>query len=96
VLVPAAWEQALQEILREAVTNAVDHGRAHTVTVRLRNTDGICLDIIDDGDGFDPSQPRADSSFGLISMRERTESLGGEFTLTSQPGRGTSVQILLP
>jgi signal transduction histidine kinase len=96
LVVPAAWEQALPRIMREAVANAVRHGHARTVTVHLRDADGIRLRVTDDGDGFDPAQPRSESSFGLIGMRERTEALGGEFKLSSQPGRGTSVEILLP
>jgi signal transduction histidine kinase len=95
VVAPAAWEHALQELVREAVANAVRHGRARTVTVQLRDADGISLRIIDDGDGFDPSGPRARSGMGLISMRERIESLGGDFKLTSEPGRRTCVEILL-
>ena len=96
VAVPDAWAQALPRILREAVTNAIQHGHARTVTVHLRDADGIWLRVADDGDGFDPSQPRAGSSFGLLGIREQTETLGGEFTLSSEPGRGTSVEILLP
>jgi hypothetical protein len=47
------------------------------------------------GRGFDPGHPRSQGSFGLIGMRERTELLGGEFRLSSQPGVGTSVEIIL-
>jgi signal transduction histidine kinase len=96
VVVPPAWEHALPRILREAVANAVHHGQARTVAVYLRDADGIWLRVTDDGVGFDTSQPPSESSFGLISIREQTESLGGEFKLTSEPGRGTSVEIVLP
>jgi signal transduction histidine kinase len=96
VVVPPAWEHALPRILREAVANAVHHGRARTVTVYLRDADGVWLRVTDDGDGFDTAQAPSESSFGLISMREQAESLGGEFKLTSEPGRGTSVEIVLP
>jgi signal transduction histidine kinase len=96
VVVPDAWAQALPRIAREAVANAVQHGRPRTVTVHLRDANGIRLRVTDDGNGFDPSEPRIASSSGLIGMRERTESLGGEFKLSSEPGRGTSVEILLP
>jgi signal transduction histidine kinase len=95
VAVPPAWEQALPRIAREAVLNAVRHGHAQTVTMQLRDGDGIWLRITDDGRGFDPSHPRSQGSFGLIGMRERTESLGGEFRLSSQPGVGTSVEIIV-
>jgi signal transduction histidine kinase len=96
VTAPASWEQALQDFVREAVTNAIRHGHARNITVRLEDADGIVLRIIDDGRGFDVSSPRADASFGLLGMRERTESLGGEFALTSERGRGTSIEIRLP
>jgi signal transduction histidine kinase len=96
VAVPPGWEEALPRILREAVSNAVRHGEARTITVHLRDADGIWLRVTDDGRGFDVSDPRSDSSFGLIGMKERTESLGGQFNLYSEPGQGTSVEILLP
>src|ERR687895_309436 len=96
VRVPAAWEEALPRVLREAVANAIRHGEAGTVTVHLRDADGTWLRITDNGKGFDVSEPRSSESFGVTSMRERTEELGGEFKLSSEPGRGTSVEILLP
>jgi signal transduction histidine kinase len=92
VVVPPAWEQALPRLLREIVGNAVEHGRPHTVCVHLRDADGIWLRVTDDGTGFDSSRP----GFGLIGVRERTEALGGEFKLSSEPGHGTAVEILLP
>jgi signal transduction histidine kinase len=96
VIVPDAWAQALPRIVREAVANAVEHGRPHTITVQLRDANGVRLRVTDDGAGFDPTQARSEASFGLISMKERTESLGGRFELASEPGHGTSVEVLLP
>jgi signal transduction histidine kinase len=96
VVVPAVWAHALPKIVREAVSNAVQHGRPRTVRVHLRDADGIWLRVTDDGDGFDPSAPPAQPHFGLISVKEQTESLGGEFKLWSAPGIGTSLDILLP
>ena len=58
VQVPPAWEEALPRILREAVANAVRHGRARTVTVHLRDADGIWLRVTDDGTGFDVAARR--------------------------------------
>jgi signal transduction histidine kinase len=96
VTVPAAWEATLLRIVREAVANAVRHGGARTITIHLRDADGIRLRISDDGEGFDPAGPRSAASFGLTVMRERTESLGGEFKLSSAPGSGTTIEVLLP
>jgi signal transduction histidine kinase len=95
VTLSPAWEHALPRILREAVTNAVRHGSARTVAVHLRDESGVWLRITDDGVGFDVSKPRRQNSFGLIGMRERTEALGGEFKLSSKPGHGTSLEILV-
>jgi signal transduction histidine kinase len=96
IVVPPEWEEALPRILREAVSNAVRHGRARSISVHLRDADGVWLRVSDDGQGFDPSLPSAAHGFGLIGMRERTESLGGEFKIDSRPGYGTSVEVLLP
>jgi signal transduction histidine kinase len=96
VVVPPLWEQALPRIVREAVGNAIRHGGARTITLHLRDADDIWLRVTDDGSGFDPSRPPADGGFGLTSMRERAESLGGEFRVESAPGRGTSIEVVLP
>ena len=52
--------------------------------------------ITDDGSGFEVGAARSPQSFGLQSMRERTESLGGQFQIESAPGAGTSVTVTLP
>jgi signal transduction histidine kinase len=96
IAVTPGSEEALTRILREAISNAVRHGHARTVTVQLSNGDGIRLRVSDDGTGFDPSGDQSEGSYGLISMRERTETLGGTFKLSTQPGYGTSVEVLLP
>ena len=94
--VPPDWRDALLRITREAIGNAVRHGQARTINLQLHNSDGIRLRVSDDGEGFDVSAPRSPQSFGLTSMRERTESLGGEFTIASTPGSGTTVEVMLP
>ena len=94
--VPPDWRDALLRITREAIGNAVRHGQARTISLQLNNNDGVRLRVSDDGEGFDVSAPRSPQSFGLTSMRERTESLGGEFTIASTPGSGTTVEVSLP
>lgn len=94
--VPAEWRDALIRITREAVGNAVRHGGAQAVELQLTGNPAVCLRVRDDGVGFDPSAPRSAQSFGLRSMRERAESLGGVLTIESQERRGMSVQVLFP
>jgi signal transduction histidine kinase len=96
IQVPADWRDALLRIAREAVANAVRHGRARTISLQLREGDGVWLKITDDGDGFDLAAPRSSQSFGLTSMRERAESLGGQFNISSAPGAGTTIEVVLP
>jgi signal transduction histidine kinase len=96
VEVSADWRDALLRIAREAVGNAVRHGRARTVSLQLREVDGVWLRVSDDGDGFDLEAPRSSLSYGLTSMRERTESLGGQFNISSVRGAGTTIEVVLP
>jgi len=95
VQVSPDWRDALLRISREAVANAVRHGRARTVSVELRDGDRVWMRVTDDGDGFDLDAPRSSQSFGLTSMRERAESLGGRFDISSTPGTGTTIEVVV-
>lgn len=91
-----AIEIALFRIAQEALTNASKHAPGSHVTVRLDPTsDQIGLLIADNGQGFDLAAPRDQASWGLMTMRERAEAIGGQFALVTSPGRGTTVQVLL-
>jgi signal transduction histidine kinase len=95
LVLPPASREALVRIVSEAVTNAANHSGVRDVRVELERFDGgTRLRVVDRGRGFDPSG-RAGSGFGLISMRERVEALGGRFHVRSQPGHGTQVEVLL-
>ena len=59
------------------------------------NTDAIRVRISDDGKGFDLNGPRR-HGFGLTSMRERAEVRGGMINVSSEPGRGTVVEVVIP
>ena len=86
---------ALLRILREAVTNAVRHGHASRVKIRLAKDGGLRLSVTDDGAGFDPARVES-AGFGLDSMRERVRALGGELRIDSVLGRGTVVEAVVP
>jgi signal transduction histidine kinase len=93
--VPPQAREALLRILREAVTNAGRHGKASTVVVELVGHDRVRLRISDDGIGFDPEAAGRRGGFGLVSMRERSEMLGGRLRIRSWPGAGTEVEVEL-
>jgi signal transduction histidine kinase len=87
----------LVRITREAVTNAVRHGGAATVTVRLSNHDGVTLEVLDSGTGFDVDDlDHLSGRLGLASMHERAERAGGTLQVTSRRYGGTSVRVRLP
>jgi signal transduction histidine kinase len=86
----------LLQIIREAVSNALRHGAASTVTVRLSEDQGsLCLLVQDDGHGFNPGQT-AEGGHGLGNLHARAELLRGELQLTSRPGTGTRVVLTFP
>jgi signal transduction histidine kinase len=91
---PAASREALLNIVREAVTNAARHARASEVEVELSRDRDVHMRIRDNGIGFDPLGVRG--GFGLAGMRERALALGGELKLSSRPGAGTEIDVVLP
>ncbi|MEV7241930.1 sensor histidine kinase [Streptomyces sp. NPDC093248] len=98
---PTAHEVALLRITQSALANTVRHAGANTADVTLTHLDDhVCVDIADDGTGFDPdvlpSPDPDDGGFGLAAMRARLAALGGTLTIDSSPGRGTSLSARLP
>ena len=91
-------EQVKVELLRvvqEALTNARRHSEARWIGVRLRkNQDEVCVEVIDDGLGFDPESVRR--GLGLLGMWERIETFGGELEVRSEVGEGTMVSVTVP
>jgi signal transduction histidine kinase len=93
--VPAEVELALTRILQEALTNIARHAQATAVQIDVARRDGrVCCRIEDNGVGFTPESDGG--SFGLNAMRQRAESLGGSFDLSSRPGEGACVQASIP
>lgn len=93
----------LYRILQEALANAYRHAGVDTHYVRLWGENGwICMEVVDYGQGFQPPSLDAPSPaeferhIGLLGMRERVILVGGTFTLHSQPGQGTRIQVKVP
>lgn len=95
VVVPPTTREELVRVVREAVSNATRHGRASGVIVELEGGQQLTLRVRDDGCGFDP-QVASTNGFGLTSMRERAEALGGRFEVRSRTGGGTEVEVIVP
>ncbi len=88
-------EQACFRIAQESLTNALRHALPGQVRLWLADAgdDRLQLQVVDDGDGFDPAGPRG---LGLIVMRERAQSAGGRLHIHTAPGAGTRVELHLP
>ena len=83
--------------LQESLTNIAKHAAASRVEVTLeRDADSVVLTVRDNGRGFASGAPRKPESFGLLGLRERVSLLGGEVSVESAPGRGTSIEVRLP
>ncbi|UCF60837.1 MAG: hypothetical protein JSV37_13930 [Anaerolineaceae bacterium] len=98
---PANIEEALYHIAQEALNNALKHATPTIVEMRLGlegepPEQNVVLEVVDDGKGFDPEAVVDEGGLGLISMRERTEKLGGLIEIRSALGEGTAIKVKLP
>jgi signal transduction histidine kinase len=94
---PGELNHVLLRVTQEALANCQRHARASQVTVTLTYaTPEVILDIHDNGRGFDPesSHQNANGGFGLINMRRRVDSAGGQLILESSPGEGSTVTAI--
>ena len=90
-------ESNLLRISQEAITNAMKHSGASQINVRLSGgPEAVQLAIEDNGHGFDPHVSTLSRGFGLISMQERADRIGGDLTILTKPGAGTKIHLLLP
>lgn len=92
-------EEHLLRVGLEAVSNAVRHAQATLVRLELLySDDSITLRVSDDGRGFDISeaQRQAGTHWGLATMRERADAIGGQLSLVSRPGAGTNLEMIAP
>ncbi|HLQ55142.1 MAG TPA: sensor histidine kinase [Streptosporangiaceae bacterium] len=92
VRLSSARAEALVRIACEAITNVARHSGASRVSLSLvRDGSRVRLRVSDAGRGFNTAAPGG--GFGLISMRERARSIGGDLRISSAPGRGSQVEV---
>jgi signal transduction histidine kinase len=98
---PLDVEMVLYRIAQEALTNVAKHARATQVTITLeeRNNCGL-LTVKDNGMGFDFSktmkEQKARKGFGLFNIKERVKLLNGDFSINSEPKKGTRLEVRIP
>ncbi len=87
----------LYKAAQEMLFNAIKHAGVQEATLRLRRHGGwIGLSVSDRGRGFDPTAPDYTLGFGLRSIRERIELLGGRLQIRSAPDKGSTFFVVLP
>jgi signal transduction histidine kinase len=87
-------KEAVIRIASEAVANAAQHSGAEVLRIYLERADaGVRLGVEDDGSGFDEDQPKR--GYGLVTMKDRAEALGGKLRVDTRRGAGTKVELEL-
>jgi signal transduction histidine kinase len=90
-------EIALYRLVQECLANVVKHSQAKKVVVSLERTDeALVLEVSDDGVGIGDVAAARRLSYGMASMRQRVRAVGGQFEVTSTPGKGTRVRAVVP
>ena len=97
---PIAKRAVLYRVALEALSNVAAHARASKVEIAIqKRRDSVCLTLKDDGASFDVKralQTQRTGRLGLLGMRERLEMIGGQFSIISQAGEGTTVTAEIP
>ena len=94
-LIPTSQTADIMNILREAVSNSLQHGHARNITLLAGQSDReIALAVQDDGAGFTPDG--SGTGHGLTNMQARAAVLGGSLRIESSPGKGTRILLTLP
>ncbi|MDZ7765690.1 MAG: PAS domain S-box protein [Melioribacteraceae bacterium] len=87
----------IYRIVQESLTNASRHSGASRVSLKLeRKADDLVLSINDNGKGISKNALNKLTSFGLIGMRERAYSIGGEIKIAGKKDRGTTIKLVIP
>ena len=87
----------LFRIFMEAMTNIVRHAEAQNVEITIeQKTQSLLFQIVDDGKGTNKHLLESSKSLGIYSMREYAETIGGNFNISSQLHKGTSITLKLP
>lgn len=93
---PADVQVQVLHVVQEALSNVRKHAGASHIDVRLQRGAQWKVVVQDNGIGFSPNQARSTTHVGLTIMRERAERVGAQVGVSSQPGEGTSVTLVLP
>jgi PAS domain S-box-containing protein len=84
-------------IVQEALTNVLRHAQASRVQISLKKeADALRISVADNGRGMTQEQMSASNSLGIVGMNERIAKMGGDFAISSRPGKGTRLDMIIP
>jgi PAS domain S-box-containing protein len=90
----------LYRVVQSALANVAQHARASRVRISIRKlADSVHMEIADNGKAFEVErvlQANTNQRLGLVGMRERVEMVGGDFSVESAPGQGTTIRVQIP
>lgn len=90
-------EEHVFRIVQEALSNTLRHAEATEVLIEVKvHSKKLFIHIADNGKGFEPSSQQKMASYGLKTMKERSEEIGGTFAIRSKEGEGTHIDIRIP
>jgi NarL family two-component system sensor histidine kinase LiaS len=96
IQLPKGIEDHLFRIVQEALSNTLRHSKATSMEIKLQHPpDAIRLTVRDNGIGFDMDHQKH-ASYGLVSMRERVNEVGGSISIVTAPDKGTRIEIRVP
>ncbi len=94
---PLPLEETLYRVAQEAINNVLKHAHARRVQVHLEfGLENVCMQVSDDGAGFEPASSDQTRGLGLRGMAERLQPFGGALEIKSAPGGGTTVAVEIP
>ncbi|TDQ17277.1 histidine kinase [Algoriphagus boseongensis] len=92
---PKDQKLVLIRVIQECLNNTLKHANPNLIEIKLLKEKGIRkIQIIDDGKGFDTRE--ASNGSGMFNLKKRMETIGGKFSLSSEIGKGTRIELLLP
>jgi signal transduction histidine kinase len=95
--IPSQTSLCIYRVIQESLRNIAKHARARHVDISLKlSANHLLATVEDDGAGFEPKCARHTPGIGLASMRERVQYVKGEFTIQSEPGQGTVIELSIP
>jgi signal transduction histidine kinase len=94
---PISIEKELYRIVQEGLNNVVKHAQARNVRINVKYSEAsACLELWDDGTGFDLQAAGESGGMGLCGIEERVQKIGGSLTVESAPGAGTKLTVTVP